>query len=190
MPIADPIQDIQGTDQYHQLTAPLGPIIFLTAVGVIKMSITCFNMRITGLTSKRWMIAHRTFLSVLVIWTIIAVCTILFNCNPPRAGFDTLAAGKLPDPPKCGSLRRLVELELTHNVIHIIMDFCLLSVPIIVIWKVQMHWTTKLRLFFVFSVGAISCIASVMRVLVETRELHDPTCMSAFSLSHLSPNPA
>ena len=58
------------------------------------------------------------------------------------------------------------------------MDFALLSVPLIVLWKVRMGWGTKLRLYFVFSIGAMSCIGSVMRQIEQKRLSSDVLCES------------
>lgn len=171
------IQQMEGTNRYHQV-GMTDLLLFFPATGFVKMSITCFNMRITGLTSKGWMIAHQTFLAVLFSYNLAAVLTIVFYCRPARATFDLLAAGKLPVPQKCGDFAERNRLATAFNIFHIGSDFCLLSVPIIVLWKVQMHWATKMRLFFVFSIGAVSSIASVMRQISDSKSQLDQTCMS------------
>lgn len=38
---------------------------------------------------------------------------------------------------------------------HVVMDFCLLAVPIMVLWKVLIPRVTKIRLYLLLSVGAI-----------------------------------
>ena len=175
--IAHMIKHMEGTDRYDQV-GMVDLLVFFPATGFVKMSITCFNMRITGLTSKGWMIAHQTFLAVLFSYNLAAVLTIVFYCSPARATFDLLAAGKLPGPQKCGGFNERNRLATAFNIFHIGSDFCLLSVPIIVLWKVQMHWATKMRLFFVFSIGAVSSIASVMRQIADSKPRLDETCMS------------
>lgn len=173
----------KGLIKIHQLGS-VDKMVFILAVGIIKMSITCFNMRITGLTSKGWMIAHRTFLALLIVFTLISLITNLLQCHPFSAGFDLIAAGKLPDPAQCFPIQQIM---IAFNVIHIGMDFCLLTVPIIVVWKVKMNLKTKIRLFFVFSIGAVACIGSIMRQLTEQKGFSDITCMSAIcSLHHIT----
>lgn len=170
---------LREIDRFHQL-GTIARMFFFLAVGVVKMSITCFNMRITGLTSKRWMIAHRVFFAALLMYTLAIFFYSIFQCQPPLATYDAIAAGKLADPPKC---RSTSEVGTVLSIIHVIMDFCLLTVPIIVLWKIQMHWTTKLRLYFVFSIGATSCIGSVLRQLAQAKLSADASCTS----SHLIP---
>lgn len=148
-------------------------IVFFVAVGIIKMSITIFNMRITGLTSRNWMIAHWTFFFLLVCYTLAAFFVNVFQCNPPIAEYDLIAVGKLQNPPRCANNNTF---GIPLSIIHVAMDFCLLMVPIIVLWKIQMHWSTKIRLYFVFSIGAMSCIGSVMRQIAQGRLASDATC--------------
>ncbi|KAG9858162.1 hypothetical protein KCU68_g805, partial [Aureobasidium melanogenum] len=47
------------------------------------------------------------------------------------------------------------------------MDFVLLLTSIFVLWKVQLNKKTKIRLFIVFSMGSLSCVASVFRELAQ-----------------------
>lgn len=142
------------------------------------MSITIFNLRLTSLTGRKWNIANWTFFAILVAYTLTAIFLFMFQCDPPLANFDLLVAGKLDKPAKCIS-NSLIGAGL--SIVHVIMDFCLLTVPLIVVWKVQMHWTTKIRLYFVFSVGAMSCIGSVLRQLAQANIGLDPTCMFSFT---------
>ena len=132
-----------------------------------------FNMRLTGLTSPKWRIAHWTFFGLLVAYTITTLFVFVFQCDPPKANFDSIAAGKLSTAPRC-----LSENTLGSGLssIHVAMDFCLLAVPIIVLWRVQMSWATKSRFFVVFGVGAMSCIGSVLRQLEQANLKSDATC--------------
>jgi hypothetical protein len=148
-------------------------MFFFVSVGVVKMSITMFNMRLTGLTSPRWKIAHWTFFSLLVAYTLTALFMNVFQCNPPKANFDSIATGKLSSAPKCITEN---QLGSTLSSMHVVMDFCLLAVPIIVLWKIQMDWLLKAQFFFVFGVGAMSCIGSVLRQVAQAKLKKDPLC--------------
>ena len=157
-------------------------MIFFVSVGIIKMSITVFNMRLTGISSPRWRIVHWVFFSLLVAYTLTALFMNVFQCAPVVANFDSIAAGKLPKRAKC-----LTENQLGSSLstIHVTMDFCLLTVPIIILWRVQMSLWTRLRLYFVFSIGALSCIGSVFRQLAQASKDPDFMCM----LTPSSPEP-
>lgn len=146
---------------------------FFVAVGFVKLSITSFNMRLTGLSSKRWMYAHWAFFGVLVIYILTSILLITFQCNPVVAGWDSVATGRLETPPKC-----LSELAVGNplSIWHVVMDFCLLAVPILVLWKIKIPFNVKFRLLGLFSIGAVCCFCSVMRQVAQSRLKFDPTC--------------
>ncbi|KAH7348512.1 hypothetical protein BKA65DRAFT_584245 [Rhexocercosporidium sp. MPI-PUGE-AT-0058] len=144
--------------------------IFFVAVGMIKVSICFFNRRLTSLTSPAWLIFNNVFLFLLGTCILLALFWTIFQCNPPYAGWDPIRIAKESRAFKCTSDNIVGS---TLSVIHVIMDVALLSVPLIVLWKVQMGWGTKARLYFVFSIGAMSCIGSVMRQIEQKRLASD-----------------
>ncbi|KAF2087649.1 hypothetical protein K490DRAFT_73584 [Saccharata proteae CBS 121410] len=139
-------------------------ILFFVSVGIIKISITLFNRRLTAMTSGYWRIANDIFLGLLVAYTFLALFWTCFQCQPPAAKWNKIYAGKLKQPAVCYSTENISNVL---SIIHVIMDFCLLTTPVIILWKIKMPWTTKLRLYAIFSMGAISCIGSVMRQLAQ-----------------------
>ena len=79
-------------------------------------------------------------------------------------------------PPVCLNGKAL---PIFLSVMHILFDFALLSVPLFVLWKTQMSTSKKLKLCFLFSIGSVSCIGSVMRQVVQTNFGPDFTCKSS-----------
>ncbi|KAI4213158.1 MAG: hypothetical protein LQ349_009295 [Xanthoria aureola] len=147
-------------------------IIFYEAVAFIKMSIIAFNMRLTGLTSRRWMIVHWTLLSLMVVFAILPIFFGVFLVDPPRARFDLVFAGKLDTPPTMA-----IDVSATSYTligIHVTSDVLLLGFFGIVLRKLQMSWTTKLRLFLVFAFGALSFAAAVKWQLAQKTLKVDP----------------
>jgi hypothetical protein len=139
------------------------------------MSITAFNMRLTGLSSRNWMIAHFTFMAVLVCFVLTSLFIYTFRCTPPAAGFSQIVVGKMNVLPKC---LREDRLGRGFSAVHVVTDFCLLAVPIIVLWKVKMSRAAKLRLYTVFSMGSFSCVASILRQHAQSRLKYDIYCMA------------
>lgn len=78
--------------------------------------------------------------------------------------WDKIYSGKLAQPAKCWST---LVVANALSVIHVVMDFVLLLTPMVVLWKVQLNKNTKIRLFIVFSMGSLSCLASVLRELAQ-----------------------
>ncbi|KAG4441433.1 hypothetical protein IFR05_003120 [Cadophora sp. M221] len=151
---------------YFKRFSNLSKPIFFVAVGMIKVSICFFNRRLTSLTSRAWLIFNNVFLFLLATYILLALFWTIFQCNPPYAGWNPIRIAKESRSFKCTSDNIVGS---TLSVIHVIMDFALLSVPLIVLWKVRMGWGTKARLYFVFSIGAMSCIGSVMRQIEQKR---------------------
>lgn len=158
---------------WHGQFGTFSKVTFFVALGFIKLSIVSFNMRLTGLSSRKWMYAHWTFFGILVLFILTSIFLVTFQCNPVVAGWDSIATGKLDNPPKC-----LSELATSNplSIWHVTMDFCLLAVPVLVLWKIQVPRSTKARLIALFSVGAVCCFGSVMRQLSQAKLKTDPTC--------------
>ncbi|KAH0293785.1 hypothetical protein M436DRAFT_71545 [Aureobasidium namibiae CBS 147.97] len=139
-------------------------IIFFTTVGIIKISICLFLRRISEATSKYPKIANDIFLFLLIAYTLLALFWSCFQCSPAPAMWDKIYSGKLAQPAKCWST---LVVANTLSVIHVVMDFVLLLTPILVLWNVRLNKKTKIRLFIVFSMGSLSCVASVLRELAQ-----------------------
>ncbi|KAI5198180.1 hypothetical protein E4T39_06935 [Aureobasidium subglaciale] len=139
-------------------------IIFFTTVGIIKISICLFLRRISEATSKYPRMANDFFLFLLISYTLLALFWSCFQCSPAPAMWDKIYSGKLAQPAKCWST---LVVANALSVIHVVMDFVLLLTPIVVLWKVRLNKTTKIRLFIVFSMGSLSCVASVLRELAQ-----------------------
>ncbi|KAI4745854.1 hypothetical protein E4T50_03817 [Aureobasidium sp. EXF-12298] len=139
-------------------------IIFFTTVGIIKISICLFLRRISEATSKYPKIANDVFLFLLITYTLLALFWSCFQCSPAPAMWDKIYSGKLAHPAKCWST---LVVANTLSVIHVVMDFVLLLTPITVLWNVRLNKKTKIRLFIVFSMGSLSCVASILRELSQ-----------------------
>jgi hypothetical protein len=156
----------------------IAQVTFFVTVGLVKISIVLFNKRLTGVISRSWAIVHNLYLGFAVSFILAAIFANVFGCNPPLSQYGLLAYGKTPKPPVCVQVDHL---NIALNIIHILSDFVLLSTPIFVLFKIQMAASKKIRLMFLFSVGSVSCVGSVMRQLSTQRAQRDLTCMSLFS---------
>jgi len=111
----------------------------------------------------------------------------IFQCDPPYAGWNPVRIAKEGRRPVCTS-DTIVGSSL--SVIHVIMDFGLLSVPLIVLWKVRMGWGTRLRLYLVFSIGGMSAIGSIMRQIEQESLLKKNDLLCKFSIKSSVPGVA
>lgn len=119
------------------------------------------------------MIAHNVFLVLLICWVVISLFLNVFQCTPALVQYDLMQWGHLHSPATCFDQNRL---NIVLSVFHIIFDFTLLSVPILILIKVKMDMATKIRLGFLFSIGSVSCIGSVMRQFLAINNTLDSSC--------------
>lgn len=148
------------------------------AFGIIKISISLFNLRLTAIASRGWRYANRFFLGVNVAYTILAIVWLLAACKPVRFAFDK-ETGPDDPVPKCYNpfiISRV--LSVTHSV----MDFLLLMTPIWVICKIKLRRGNKIRLIILFCTGSVSCISSILRIKATDESHLDTTCMTSFGV--------
>lgn len=158
---------------YHWLAA-VAQIDFFVCVGLVKMSMAVFNMRITGMAVRRaWSIGNWTFFSIVLAYTLLALLINIFQCVPAVTSFDYIAIGKRGAPPTCIGVS---EMNTILRAINITMDFCLLGVPIMVVSGLQMTRRKRMRIAALFAFGAIACIGSVMALIAKFALKTDPLC--------------
>ena len=162
-----------GQLKYPQIST-VQTALFYVAAGLVKISICLFNRRLTGLISRRWMICHNTLLGLICCFILGAVFVEVFKCSPPLKQWGLLGFGRPRNAPS--HCLKVKDYALPLNILHIIFDFALLSVPVIVLSKMKMSTSKRVRLLFLFSIGSVSCIGSIMRQVVSMQKSTDMTC--------------
>lgn len=141
-------------------------MIFLITVTLTAISITLSNNRLTILTSPLWGTSHRTFLLILIVFLITIILTNLFQCVPPTIKYSLFSLGTLSHPPKC--LNSTI-LYTSLGILHSIFSVALLILSTSFLQGLRMSYGTKLRLFVLFLIGLVSCIASILRTVFQNR---------------------
>ena len=134
------------------------------------MSIALFNIRLTTLTTRFWKNVNWAFFVICTAYTFAALFLNVFKCNPQYASFNLLRIAEFGMVPKClsvNSMNSILRLNLA-------LDFTALAIPVIVLWKVQLSWKKKARIFGLLSIGLIACIASVMTLVSQYTLEKDP----------------
>ena len=139
--------------------------MFYPTVAMIKISIVLFNRRLTGMTSRKWMIFHNTLLCLLVLYAVITILINVFICIPFPKDFQILNIGRMNKPPRWINQKPVVP---AFSAIHIAFDFILLSVPLIVLSRMKMAFSKKVRLLFLFSIGAVSTGKQSSKAILTT----------------------
>ena len=148
-------------------------ILFFITVGITKLSIVCFNWRLTGETSKAWQRTHKVFFVVISTYLLIAVFVPTFQCNPPEAARNLIVYGQNAGHVKCLSVNAL---GVTLSALHIAFDWMLLSIPMTFVFQLSIPPARKLRAAIPLSVGVMSCVGSVMRLYYQLHPPPDLTC--------------
>ncbi|KAB8291620.1 hypothetical protein EYC80_006420 [Monilinia laxa] len=157
---------------YFKRYTNLSKIFFFVAVGVVKVSICLFNRRLTAMTSRKWLLFNNIFLFLLVVYILVSLFWNIFSCSPAWGGWDPIRLGKENRRAVCFPVGTSGSILST---IHVVMDFGLLAVPLIVLWKVKMGWKTRGRLYVVFAVGGGSVIGSIFRQVEQAKLKSDVT---------------
>jgi hypothetical protein len=144
--------------------------VFYVYVGVIKMSIALFNIRLTTLTTRFWKNVNWAFFAICAAYTCAALFLNVFKCKPQYASYDLLRIAESGKVPKCLSVNHMNTILR----LNLALDFTALAIPVIVIWKVQLSWKKKARIFGLLSIGLIACIASVMTLVSQYTLQKDP----------------
>lgn len=159
------------TDRIQLATAK--QFIYLPAASLIKISITLFNRRITGLASKKWRLINDAFLVILVLYMITYSIAQAARCS--RSNWNLIQLGKAKDAKVCAK-HQDIRLSYALVVIHIVLSFCLLTTPIIVLWKVKMARAKKIRPVIVLAFGSVSCVGALMIIVTQYQIRQDNTC--------------
>jgi hypothetical protein len=134
------------------------------------MSIALFNIRLTTLTTQLWKYVNYVFFAICTAYTLVALCLNVFKCSPIYASYDLLRIADSGKVPKC------LSVNSTNSILrlNLALDFTALAIPVIVLWKVQLSWKKKARIFGLLSIGLIACIASVMTLVSQYTLAKDP----------------
>ncbi|KAL8687507.1 MAG: hypothetical protein Q9218_006342 [Villophora microphyllina] len=173
----------------HQTLSIPAFALFYVAVALTKISIVLFYMRLAAFASRGWMIAHRTFIVCLAICATISLFITVFYCDPPVTG-NIREVGRRNVKPQCLSL---VNLIIGFNTWHILSDCLLLVVPFMMLWRVQMKKTTKLKVCIAGVIGFANVGLALARTIVQvtaketgfdlTSDLYEDTATYSFAYS-------
>lgn len=139
------------------------------------------------MTSGKWRTLNWGFLIICGSYTVVAFFLNLFQCNPAGASFDLLLVADGDVAPRCEGVK---EMGTILRTINIVLDWCLVLIPVAVLSKVQMRWAKKGRLIGAMTVGSLACIASVLTLVakehLKTDALWNYTGILGWSVAELT----
>ncbi|KAF2748441.1 hypothetical protein M011DRAFT_400844 [Sporormia fimetaria CBS 119925] len=158
-------------------------VLIMVGISTVKISIAFFLLRLSN--SKPF---HRFLYAIivfLVLMTLACAGTLIFQCLPVQAAWDP----SLKPPPlgtgtaKCYSMETFRNLGLMNSAFNIVTDVLFATIPIPLIWKLQLNTRTKLSLVGILSLGWFACAAGIVKAALQYNVMKDPdfTVENAFN---------
>ena len=97
----------------------------------------------------------------------------IFQCHDVKAFWNPVLYGYRDTPDKCVDK---VKVIIGLNVWHICTDALLFIVPIAMLWRVQMKFRVKIRVYIVGFVGCLNIAFGIVRIMVAESITTDITC--------------
>ena len=137
-----------------------------------KLSLICFNARLTELTSTFWKWTHRVFFVFVFVFGWFCILYDIFTTIPTAAKYSYIYVAHHP------KYRSIIWHKFTifYTSIHIATDWILLGIPVLLVWKLQMSLTRKLRCIIPISVGCLSCIGAAYSCWLQDHMPKDISC--------------
>ncbi|KAL8888046.1 MAG: hypothetical protein Q9215_004462 [Flavoplaca cf. flavocitrina] len=150
--------------QYYWLIrlGTIGGMVHYLTAGLTKFAIILFNVRLTGSTSKIWKVVHFSCFVVVLAWLLTALFGTVMACKPYGTVMDFVAFGKAVPHVKCNSNNRRLGLAL--QILHALLDWIVLAIPIIILVRLQMAWPKKLQCIIPLAVGTLSAVGASKRI--------------------------
>jgi len=135
-------------------------------IGLLKISILLSYKRIFGHNRLIAWYIH-ILMGLSAGWLVSCLLVIIFQCWPIEKVWNPMMEG--------GCIDLLAFLWAT-SISNFVLDWLILSVPLIPIWRLQLSTVKKVFVAGSFALGSIACIASTVRAAVTGTI--DPTDMS------------
>lgn len=106
------------------------------------------------------------------------------SCKPNAAVANYIAAGKAGPHLKCNSNNPGIGLSL--QILHALLDWILLAVPIIILVRLKMAWQKKVQCIFPLAIGTSSAVGASKRIYDHYHPHPDITCKTILHSVHLA----
>ncbi|KAL8788889.1 MAG: hypothetical protein Q9213_001412 [Squamulea squamosa] len=101
---------------------------------------------------------------IALAWAIASLVVFIYQCDPIYFFWDRTYKLVGLDPPSEGTCLPSYSHQAAPMTLSALSDFLILLLPGIALWPLQMPWSRKIGLFFLFSLGAFVCGASIVKI--------------------------
>ncbi|PBP28427.1 hypothetical protein BUE80_DR000494 [Diplocarpon rosae] len=142
-------------------------VIVTVGISLVKLSVAFFLLRLVP--SKSYRIFLYCIVAFLVAFTFSSASTIIFSCLPIRASWDRASE---PDA-KCFSTNTFTYIGMSNSVVNILTDVLFASLPIPIVWNLQVNVRTKISLIVIMSLGYFACACSIVKTKIQATVFQD-----------------
>ncbi|KAH7120910.1 hypothetical protein B0J11DRAFT_51864 [Dendryphion nanum] len=149
-------------------------IIVMVALSTVKISIAFFLLRLSDRAGLYAKFLYGVIVFI-ILMTIACALTLIFQCLPVEAAWDY----RLRPPPfgfgtaKCYDMIVFRNLGLMNSSFNIVTDVLFATLPIPLIWQLQLNLRTKISLILVLSLGWFACAAATVKAVLQFNVLND-----------------
>ncbi|KAI0542230.1 hypothetical protein GGR58DRAFT_453184 [Xylaria digitata] len=148
-------------------------IINLLGLGLLKISLSFSLIRLSRNKTIIWILWGT--IAFVTIYTIFAFLTLFLYCQP-LSGFWDITSGA-----KCYSLQLFIRFALANTALSIFTDILLASLPIPVIWQLQLKVKIRLYLIAMLALGWGAVAIGVVKAIYQIQ--YNPLGDSTFEIS-------
>ncbi|KIW03797.1 uncharacterized protein PV09_05098 [Verruconis gallopava] len=128
--------------------------LYVPCLTFAKYSLLLFYYRMSHL---RWLrVVSVAVMGFITCYSIANIFALIFPCHPIAKTWDVTITE--------GSCINRGAVYIVTAVTNIVTDLLLLIIPIPIVWKLQMPFIQKIGLVFIFIVGSLTCITSIVRL--------------------------
>ncbi|RBR18898.1 uncharacterized protein FIESC28_05820 [Fusarium coffeatum] len=119
-----------------------------------KMSFLFQYYRLMSVSRMRWV--YIASMVVVTIWSASQIIGISFLCVPLQAVWDPRIKGKC--------FRHQLVMWYVNAIVHIVIDFAIIVMPLPIVWRLQLPRAQKLLLSGIFGLGFFTIAISIFRI--------------------------
>ncbi|KAL2040026.1 hypothetical protein N7G274_007429 [Stereocaulon virgatum] len=124
-----------------------------------KISICLFLMRIP--TTKAFIRPLQAAVVGLIVSNVVLTLLWIVQCRPLEGAWDKDLTSK------CFSRGQLLRIIIAQAVISVVSDFAFAAVPILILWRVQMAFKSKIGLCILMGLGVITGACCIVRTVIN-----------------------
>ncbi|KAL4999946.1 hypothetical protein BDV10DRAFT_163629 [Aspergillus recurvatus] len=143
----------------HAITVVLG-------ISLVKISIGFFLLRFATQKKplKQFILGSLVFL---VLFTIACMLTLILQCIPVEAAWDSEVRAK--ESSRCYSAATYLKIGKFNSAINIVTDFLYATLPVFMFYDIQVNRRTRASLMCILSLGYFACAAAIVKAVLQSR---------------------